>query len=85
MYYVKEHVSIIKTAIISPLSPPPSESKKPWKETKRFPWPSSHFAVFLCTFIPMFTLLKGLSHEIYRPVFWPVRMHLGLNVIHFCF
>ncbi len=25
-------------------------------------------------------LLKGLSHEIFRPVFWPVWMHLGLNV-----
>ncbi len=24
--------------------------------------------------------LKGLSHEILRPVFWPVWMHLGLNV-----
>jgi hypothetical protein len=25
-------------------------------------------------------ILKGLSHEIFRPVFWPVWMHLGLNV-----
>ncbi len=25
-------------------------------------------------------LLKGLSHEIFRPVFWSVWMHLGLNV-----
>ncbi len=25
-------------------------------------------------------MLKGLSHEIFRPVFWPVWMHLGLNV-----
>ncbi len=24
--------------------------------------------------------LKGLSHEIFRPVFWPVWMRLGLNV-----
>ncbi len=24
--------------------------------------------------------LKGLSQEIFRPVFWPVWMHLGLNV-----
>jgi hypothetical protein len=24
--------------------------------------------------------LKGLSHEIYGPVFWAVRMYLGLNV-----
>jgi hypothetical protein len=24
--------------------------------------------------------LKGLSHEIFMPVFWPVWMHLGLNV-----
>jgi hypothetical protein len=23
--------------------------------------------------------LKGLSHEIFGPVFWPVWMHLGLN------
>jgi hypothetical protein len=23
--------------------------------------------------------LKRLSHEIFRPVFWPVWMHLGLN------
>jgi hypothetical protein len=25
-------------------------------------------------------ILKGLSHEIFRPVFWPVWMHLGMNV-----
>ncbi len=25
-------------------------------------------------------MLKGLSHEIFRPVFWPVWTHLGLNV-----
>jgi hypothetical protein len=24
--------------------------------------------------------LKGLSHEIFGPVFWAVRMYLGLNV-----
>ncbi len=24
--------------------------------------------------------LKGLSHEIFRPVFWPVWMRLGLDV-----
>jgi hypothetical protein len=24
--------------------------------------------------------LKGLSHEILRPVFWPVWMYLGLNM-----
>ncbi len=30
-------------------------------------------------------ILKGLSHEISRPVFWPVWMHLGLNVNRFCF
>jgi hypothetical protein len=24
--------------------------------------------------------LKELSHEIFRPVFWPVRVRLGLNV-----
>ncbi len=24
--------------------------------------------------------LKGLSHEIFGPVFWPVWMYLGLNV-----
>jgi hypothetical protein len=24
--------------------------------------------------------LEGLSHEIFRPIFWPVWMHLGLNV-----
>jgi hypothetical protein len=23
--------------------------------------------------------LKGLSHEIFEPVYWPVWMHLGLN------
>jgi hypothetical protein len=27
-----------------------------------------------------FQNLKGLSHEIFRPVFWPVWMHLGQNV-----
>jgi hypothetical protein len=25
-------------------------------------------------------ILKGLSHEIFRPVFWPVWMYMGLNV-----
>jgi hypothetical protein len=25
-------------------------------------------------------ILKGLSHEIFGPVFWPVLMYLGLNV-----
>jgi hypothetical protein len=29
--------------------------------------------------------LKELSHEIFRPVFWPVWMHLGLNVNCLCF
>jgi hypothetical protein len=29
--------------------------------------------------------LKGLSHENFRPIFWPVWMHLGLNVNRFCF
>jgi hypothetical protein len=27
-----------------------------------------------------FSGLKGLSHEIFSPVFWPVWIHLGLNV-----
>jgi hypothetical protein len=26
------------------------------------------------------TSLKGLSHKIFGPVFWPVWMYLGLNV-----
>jgi hypothetical protein len=26
--------------------------------------------------------LKGLSHEIFGPVFWAVQMYLGLNVNH---
>jgi hypothetical protein len=26
------------------------------------------------------TDLKGLSHEIFGPVFWAVRMYLGLNM-----
>ncbi len=25
--------------------------------------------------------LKGLSHEIFRPVFWPVWIYLGLNLL----
>jgi hypothetical protein len=29
--------------------------------------------------------LKGLSHEIFGPVYWPVWMHLGLNKNHFWF
>jgi hypothetical protein len=29
--------------------------------------------------------LKGLSHEILRLIFWPVWMHLGLNVNCLCF
>ncbi len=28
---------------------------------------------------------KGLSHEIFRPVFWPVWIYLGLNRNRFCF
>ncbi len=30
-------------------------------------------------------LLKGLSHEIFGPVFWPVWIELGLNMNHFWF
>ncbi len=29
--------------------------------------------------------LKGLSHDIFGPVFWTVCMHLGLNVNRFWF
>jgi hypothetical protein len=29
--------------------------------------------------------LKGLSHEIFRPVFWPVWIYLGLNGNRFWF
>jgi hypothetical protein len=29
--------------------------------------------------------LKGLSHEIFGPVYWTVWMHLGLNKIRFWF
>jgi hypothetical protein len=29
--------------------------------------------------------LKGLSHEIFRPVYWPAWMHLGLNKNRFWF
>jgi hypothetical protein len=29
--------------------------------------------------------LKGLSHEIFGPVYWPVWMHLGLNKNRFWF
>ncbi len=29
--------------------------------------------------------LKGLSHEIFGPVYWPVWMHLGLNENRFWF
>jgi hypothetical protein len=32
-----------------------------------------------------FSLLKGLLQEIFRPVFSPVLLHLGVNVIKFCF
>ncbi len=32
-----------------------------------------------------FVVLKGLSHEIFRPVFWPVWMHLALNGNRFSF
>jgi hypothetical protein len=28
----------------------------------------------------IFFSFKGLSHEIFKPVFWPVWMNLGLNV-----
>ncbi len=31
------------------------------------------------------TELKGLSHEIFGPVYWPVWMHLGLNKNRFWF
>ncbi len=29
--------------------------------------------------------LKGLSHEIFGPAYWPVWMHLGLNKNRFLF
>jgi hypothetical protein len=29
--------------------------------------------------------LKGLSHEIFGPVYWPVWMHIGLNKNRFWF
>jgi hypothetical protein len=29
--------------------------------------------------------LKRLSHEIFRPAFWPLWMHLHLNMNHVCF
>jgi hypothetical protein len=29
--------------------------------------------------------LKGLSHDIFRPVFWPVWIYLGLNGNRFAF
>jgi hypothetical protein len=32
------------------------------------------------TLLEYLATLKGLSREIFRPVFWPVRMYLGLNV-----
>jgi hypothetical protein len=30
-------------------------------------------------------ILRGLSHEIFGPVYWPVWMHLGLNKNRFWF
>jgi hypothetical protein len=30
-------------------------------------------------------VLKGLSHQIFGPVYWPVWMHLGLNKNRFWF
>ncbi len=33
----------------------------------------------------LFQDLKGLSHEIFGPVYWPVWMHLGLKKNHFWF
>jgi hypothetical protein len=35
--------------------------------------------------IPKNYSLKGLSHEIFGPVYWPVWMHLGLNKNRFWF
>ncbi len=32
------------------------------------------------TLLEYLATLKGLSHEIFWPVFWPLRMYLGLNV-----
>jgi hypothetical protein len=32
-----------------------------------------------------YCFLKGLSHEIFEPVYWPVWMHLGLNKNRFWF
>jgi hypothetical protein len=29
--------------------------------------------------------LKGLSHEIFEPVYWPIWIHLGLNENRFWF
>ncbi len=36
-------------------------------------------AIFLSGMVRKNYNLKGLSHEIFGPVFWPVWMHLGLN------
>jgi hypothetical protein len=33
----------------------------------------------------LIAVLKGLSHEIFGPVFWPVWMHIGLNKNRFWF
>jgi hypothetical protein len=33
----------------------------------------------------IYNALKGLSHEIFGPVYWPVWMHLGLNKNRFWF
>ncbi len=43
------------------------------------------FTFWFCALYVQYVLyvskhLKGLSHEIFGPVFWPVWMYLGLNV-----
>ncbi len=48
------------------------------------PCPNLH-GIGLCRPHHFKLLFKGLSHEIFRPVFWPLWMHLSLNVNRFLF
>jgi hypothetical protein len=48
-----------------------------------WPFPVVFIHLHICTSTYLtahFRYLKGLSHEIFGPVFWAVRMYLGLKV-----
>jgi hypothetical protein len=54
-------------------------SKVPIYEIEKRAATFTYKIVELFSNVKINTILKGLSHEIFGPVYWPVWMHLGLN------